>query len=40
MVPIVFLKDGYLAGKQEIETNLLQFLEEGKGFYSIKNGGR
>lgn len=39
MVPIVFLKEGYLAGKQEIETNLLQFLEEGKGFYSIKNGG-
>ena len=38
MVPIVFLKEGYLAGKQEIETNLLQFLEEGKGFYSIKNG--
>lgn len=32
MVPIVFLKEGYLAGKQEIETNLLQFLEEGKGF--------
>lgn len=32
MVPIVFLKDSYLAGQQEIEENLLALLEEGCGF--------
>lgn len=34
MVPIVFLKDSYLAGKQEIEEDLLTALENGSGFLS------
>lgn len=36
MVPIVFLKDRYLAGQQKIEEHLLQWLEEGSGFLSEK----
>ncbi|MDR0396204.1 MAG: hypothetical protein LBH66_02745 [Oscillospiraceae bacterium] len=30
-VPIVFLADGYLCGQEQIETNLLQDLQDGKG---------
>lgn len=36
MVPIVFLKERYLAGQQEIEKNLLSSLEEGGGFLSVE----
>lgn len=36
MVPIVFLKDRYLAGQQEIEKNLLSSLEESGGFLSAE----
>lgn len=36
MVPFVFLKDGYLAGQQGIEENLVSFLEEGRGFLSAE----
>jgi hypothetical protein len=31
MVPFVFLKDDYLAGKDEIEKNLMSQLEQGEG---------
>lgn len=32
MVPFVFLEDGYLAGKEQIEEKLLDSLKEGQGF--------
>ena len=31
MVPIVFFRDGYLAGGSSIEENMLLWLEEGRG---------
>lgn len=41
MVPIVFLKDGYLAGQKEIEEKLMPALEKGRGFFPAedKTGG-
>ena len=37
IVPIVFFKEGYLSGKQDIEENLLHSLEESGGFWPIKD---